>query len=383
MKVTTIGWGNGQSNLLQGFYEYLPEEVKINSIVSMSDDGRTTGVLMNLFREQLWIHLPPPGDLRRCLFSLSKSEHRDFFQRILEASFSSNDMISIFSVRELFDIIISEVAPEYQIDIEDYLDKKHIDILDYSIPITATLHGHKFWNILMWIIFYNTSSYEEMLSVMHKMLEVRWKVLPITIDKALIKAKLDNGKTIYTQDNISNNITYSGAINDITLMDSSKEARVFHSVINRIQKSDYLVVSPGDLYTSNYANFIIKGFKEAVKASNAKIIYIMNNSNKWGETTWYKIKDFVDVVERWLGKNLDYLVLNNEKVELTETDIERFKNDISVKWWDHIYLTDEERVEIESKWTKLVEWNFLDPKTLYKHNKKAISEAILSIITKK
>lgn len=380
MKITTIGWWNGQSNLLQGFYEYMPEEIKIRSIVSMSDDGRTTWVLMNLFREQLGIHLPPPWDLRRCLFSLSKSEHREFFQKILESSFTSDDMMSIFSVRELFDLIISEVCPDYDIDIEKYLESQNVYIMDYFIPITATLKGHKFGNILMWIIFYNTSSYEEMLSVMHKMLKVRWKVLPITTDKALIKAKLDTWKTIYTQDNISNNVNYEGNIVDIDLMDSSKDARTYHGIVSALQKTDFIIISPWDLYTSNYANFIIKWFREALSKSKAKIIYVMNNANKGWETSWYTVKKFVDVVENGLWKKIDYLVLNNEKIDLTDEDRNRFKKDISVKWGSHIYLEDAERVYLKEKWIKIVEWNFLDKKTLYKHNKENITKSILTII---
>jgi hypothetical protein len=52
-------------------------------------------------------------------------------------------------VRELFDLIISEVCPDYDIDIEKYLESQNVYIMDYFIPITATLKGHKFGNILM------------------------------------------------------------------------------------------------------------------------------------------------------------------------------------------------------------------------------------------
>jgi uncharacterized cofD-like protein len=252
--------------------------------------------------------------------------------------------------------------------------------MDYFIPITATLKGHKFGNILMWIIFYNTSSYEEMLSVMHKMLKVRWKVLPITTDKALIKAKLDTWKTIYTQDNISNNVNYEGNIVDIDLMDSSKDARTYHGIVSALQKTDFIIISPWDLYTSNYANFIIKWFREALSKSKAKIIYVMNNANKGWETSWYTVKKFVDVVENGLWKKIDYLVLNNEKIDLTDEDRNRFKKDISVKWGSHIYLEDAERVYLKEKWIKIVEWNFLDKKTLYKHNKENITKSILTVI---
>jgi 2-phospho-L-lactate transferase/gluconeogenesis factor (CofD/UPF0052 family) len=39
---------------------------------------------------------------------------------------------------------------------------------------------------------------------MHKLLEVRANVIPVTTDKAYIQAKLKDGSIIESQDNISN-----------------------------------------------------------------------------------------------------------------------------------------------------------------------------------
>ena len=81
-KITTIWWGNGQSNLLDWLFTTIWDKIEISSIVSMSDDGRTTWDLMRAFDDELWLHLPPPWDLRRCLFSLSKSNYRDYFKLV-------------------------------------------------------------------------------------------------------------------------------------------------------------------------------------------------------------------------------------------------------------------------------------------------------------
>jgi 2-phospho-L-lactate transferase/gluconeogenesis factor (CofD/UPF0052 family) len=69
---------------LDALYRYGSEDYEISSIVSMSDDGRTTGELMRKFQDELGLHLPPPGDLRRCLFMMSGSEKRNEFQQYLE-----------------------------------------------------------------------------------------------------------------------------------------------------------------------------------------------------------------------------------------------------------------------------------------------------------
>ena len=58
--IVTIGGGNGHSNILAGIHETFENRVNLSSIVSMSDDGRTTGLLMRYFSEDLSIHFPPP-----------------------------------------------------------------------------------------------------------------------------------------------------------------------------------------------------------------------------------------------------------------------------------------------------------------------------------
>src|SRR3972149_11215494 len=62
--VVTIGGGTGQFTLLSGLKKY---PVHLSAIVSMADDGGSTGVL----RDELGVL--PPGDIRQCLVALSDS----------------------------------------------------------------------------------------------------------------------------------------------------------------------------------------------------------------------------------------------------------------------------------------------------------------------
>src|SRR5471030_1983681 len=63
-KIVTIGGGTGSFMLLQGLKKY---PVDISAIVSMADDGGSTGVL----RDELGVL--PPGDVRQCLVALADS----------------------------------------------------------------------------------------------------------------------------------------------------------------------------------------------------------------------------------------------------------------------------------------------------------------------
>ena len=62
--IVTIGGGTGSFTLLSGLKKY---PINISAIVSMADDGGSTGVL----RDELGVL--PPGDVRQCLVALSDS----------------------------------------------------------------------------------------------------------------------------------------------------------------------------------------------------------------------------------------------------------------------------------------------------------------------
>lgn len=59
-KVVTIGGGNGHSNMLKGIRKVFLKDIELTSIVSMSDDGRTTGMLMKIFEKEKNAYFPPP-----------------------------------------------------------------------------------------------------------------------------------------------------------------------------------------------------------------------------------------------------------------------------------------------------------------------------------
>ena len=64
-KVVVLGGGTGSSTLLRGLKEF---PLDITAIVSVCDDGRSTGVLREEF------NIPAVGDIRRVLVALSERE---------------------------------------------------------------------------------------------------------------------------------------------------------------------------------------------------------------------------------------------------------------------------------------------------------------------
>jgi len=316
MKNITTIWGwNWQSNLLDWLFLNLKDELNISSIVSMSDDGRTTWELMKAFNDELWFHLPPPWDLRRCLFSLSNSQYRNYFKLIFEYVFLNEEKIWYFNILELFKQANKELlffwrAWIYKPDLEEFifdrwnlynfLKSKFDNYFKFKLSLKNSIKWHKLWNILMANLYYNFWDYDKMIDFMHKLLEVSWKVIPVTTKKAYIRAILWNWEVIESQDRISNVANYNSGIADLELMDCSLWATHNSDVHNAIINADFIVIWPGDLFTSIISNFIIGWVKESIKESNAKIIYIWNSTNKWWETTWLTQLDFVNKIERFL-----------------------------------------------------------------------------------
>ena len=398
IKITTIWGWNWQSNLLDWLNLKFLDKIKVSSIVSMSDDWRTTWELMRLFDSELGLHLPPPGDLRRCLFSLSKSKHKDYFKFIFELQFLNEKNISDFSIFDLFSQAHKEILflwkkVDFLQEVEDfsnkkwklfkYLEYKMWKFFEFKLPLNSQLKWHKFWNILMASLYFNLEKdYDKMLDFMHDLLEVEADVIPVTIKKAFIKAVLWNGEIVETQDRISNEANYKSWIADLELMDSSHDARHHKKVKKALLDADFILIWPGDLFTSIISNFIISGVSESIKETKAKIIYIWNNTNKWGETMWLTQLDFVNKIERFLWKKIDFFVVNNRKLNLTENELLAFKNNISVKWGDFLYVSKWEKSELERKKIKLIEADLLDEESFYKHSKTKLLDVLEKIFFK-
>ncbi len=374
-----IGWWNGQSNILKWIRDVFEEvKHKITSIVSMSDDWRTTWLLMNLYNSRFWDHLPPPWDLRRCLFALSKSVYKDKFATFLEFEIKENDkLISETTIKNLF-----EIASWNNQDFISYLEKNYKDILEYKLDIDSPIQWHKVWNLVMAILYHNFWDYNKMVYFMQEMLESMWDVLPITTSRAYIQARLVDWTIVQKQDNISNVANYNSSIQSLELMDCSKDASVNIDVINAIKNADYIVVWPGDLYTSIVANLIIWNIRDVLRISKAKVIYISNNTNKWWETNWLRTLDFINTIERYISKKLDYVITNNYLPILSDDDKTKLKKDISVKWWDYVFLDDFDKHLIKSKNTIIIEDDLIDRESLYKHNAIKIAWLLLDIIKK-
>ncbi|KKR62690.1 MAG: hypothetical protein UU66_C0040G0002 [Parcubacteria group bacterium GW2011_GWB1_41_5] len=259
----TVGGGTGSYTVLSGLKDL--KNVSLTALVSMADDGGSTGVL----RDELGVL--PPGDVRQCLVALS--EHSEIVRKLMNYRFENGG-----------------------------------------------LSGHSFGNIFLAALEKVAGNFREGVEIASEILKVNGKVIPTTNNKADLSLELVNGKIFEGEDKIQNanlqdvgikNIYYK---NKVLLNEHAKEA---------IQKADYIILGPGNFYCSLLPNLIVNGFKQTISKSKAKIIFPVNLTNKLGHTTNWAVSHYVKDVEKHLGKPVDFILVNNEK--LSKVQIERYK----------------------------------------------------------
>lgn len=255
-RVVVIGGGTGIFSVLTGLRKYF---TNITSIVTMADDGGSTGIL----REDFGIL--PPGDVRRSLIALSETDNR--------------------TLSELFSYRFSE---------------------------GKGLIGHSFGNLMLTALERITGSFERAIREAEKILRVNGEVIPVTLDKSHLHAQLENGQIIRGESNIDRP-AHDGRIK-IKKAWLSDKTKINPRAQKAILAADIVVIGPGDLYTSIIPNILVAGVPETLKKTKAVVVYVCNLMTKYGETNDFSAHDFLERVMEYLPNGtIDYFLVNTKK----------------------------------------------------------------------
>jgi uncharacterized cofD-like protein len=258
-KILTIGGGSGQYALLAGLRDL--KTIEVTSVVSMSDNGGSTGRL----RDELGIL--PPGDALKCVLALSP--FREDAKKIL-------------------------------------LKKLNGD---------RRLQGHNAGNMLLTMLSRYTGSFPAAIQALGEILEIQGRVLPVTTSKATLVAELADGTRICGESAIDiPRGNQREKIQDLFLVPHHHESiSVYPPVIDAISQSNFIILGPGDLFTSIIASLIVEGIQEALQKSAAMLLYVVNIMTKFGETHNYNGYDFVRTLEEFTLRQVDGIILNTRK----------------------------------------------------------------------
>ena len=259
-KVVVFGGGNGLSTLLSGLKEF---PVDITAIVSVSDDGKSTGRLREEF------NIPAMGDVRRVLISLS--------------------------------------------EVEPIVEK----LMNYRFQTTSDLDGHTVGNLMLTALTNITGNMSDSIEVLGNVFNLKGKVLPLTEDNVVLMAHMKDGKTIEVEHIITD---YPSQIQDLFY---KEEPVIPTKVLEEIRQADMIILSMGSLFTSVICNLISKDVIQAIDESHAKILYVCNIMTQPGETDDFTVSDHVETLNRYLGKNKITDVIVNTG-EITPEVIEKY-----------------------------------------------------------
>lgn len=253
-KVVVLGGGTGLSTLLKGLKEF---PVSLSAIVSVCDDGKSTGRLRTEFNQVA------VGDIRRVLIALSETE-------------------------QTFE-----------------------EILNYRFQTTSDLDGHTVGNLLLTAASNLGGNMSRGIKSLSKVLNLKGKVIPFSEETGItLMGEMEDGSIVEGEHNITKENK------KIKRVFYKKEPKVSPDAIRAIKQADLIVLSMGSIYTSILPNLICKEVVDAIDNSKADVMYICNIVTQPGETDDFKASDHINLINEYLGnKKIKVGIFNKEEMD--------------------------------------------------------------------
>lgn len=254
-KVVVLGGGTGSSTLLRGLKEF---PLDLTAIVSVCDDGSSTGVLREEFS------IPAVGDIRRVLVALSETEPL---------------------VMELF---------------------------NYRFHTTSDLDGHTVGNLLLTASSEITGNLSDGIEALSKVFNLKGKVVPLTEDNVVLMGEMEDGSIVEGE----HHITLSNNDSGIKRVFYKEKPVPTREAVRAIEDADLILLSMGSLFTSIIPNLICDEILDAIDRSKGKIMYVCNMVTQPGETEGFKVSDHIKLLNQYLGKRkIDVVIANDGQID--------------------------------------------------------------------
>ena len=256
MKITVIGGGTGSTTVLEGLKK--KNDLDLNVIVGMMDDGGSNAVVRDEFG------LLPLSDLRKSIIALSQENQDQMLRNLFTYRFSQGN----------------------------------------------GLKGHTLGNLLMIAMTELTGSEIEAIEMFKYFFSVTGNILPVTVDKVYLIAEYDDGSKVVGEHLIDE----PEEDKKIVKFYFDGEAYAYEGAVDAILSSDFIIIGPGDLYTTTLANIIVDGIPQALQKTKAKLIFISNLMSKIGQTRGLTLESMLSLVEGYIGRKFDYVLVNNGRI---------------------------------------------------------------------
>ncbi|MBU2562457.1 MAG: YvcK family protein [Nanoarchaeota archaeon] len=313
-KIVTIGGGTGQYTLLKGLKNY---DIDLTAIVNIVDSGGSSG------RLRMDFGVLPPGDIRNCLIALS----------------------------------------------DDAKMKELADLFAYRFKSSSDNGlNHNLGNLILTALSSKYGDMGQATKIAGDLLNIKGKVLPVSIDPSHLIAETESGKVIEGEESITC-LNKEEKIKKIWL---KPEAFAYKDAANEIRNADLIVICSGEIHGSIIPNFLVKGINEAIKESKGKLVYVCNLVTKQG-SYGFKASDFVNEIQRYLERKIDYVICNIKKP--AQKVVDKYKAEES------FFVEPDLDGETILKEDLLIEKES-DEKIIARHNPEKVAKLILGILEK-
>jgi len=258
LRIVAIGGGTGLSTILHGLkrYAHPQREVDITAVVTVTDDGGSSGRLRREF------DVLPPGDIRNCMVALSEDE-----------------------------ALLSK-------------------LFQYRFADGRGLKGHSFGNLFLTALTNLTGDFARAVKLSSEVLASLGRIYPSTDANVMLEAELENGRVIAGETKISKS---RARIKRIRMR--PRVCKPLPETLEAIEQADLITMGPGSLFTSVIPNVLVRGIPEAIRRSHALRAYFVNLMWQPGETIGFLASDHVAAINRHAGFNLfDVVVVNTRSI---------------------------------------------------------------------
>lgn len=308
--IVAIGGGTGLATILRGLKH---KTSRITAVVTVTDDGGSSGRLV------VDKQILPPGDIRNCLVALADAEKTmtDLFQHRFEGA-------------------------------------------------SGSLSGHSVGNLILAAMFDITGDFDKAVAEISRVLAIRGRVLPSTLERVRLRAEMEDGSMICGETKIAQSRL---RVRRIYL--DPEDAKPMESVLDAIAEADIIIIGPGSIYTSVLPPLLVQDIASAVAESSAEKLYLCNVMTQPGESDGFTASDHVRAIEANVGRRVFDCVLVNKAMP-TQVMLARYAQS-----GQEFVEPDVDR--IRAMGLRVISANLISETDLVRHDPMRVAEAVMRV----